>query len=126
MRGAHIASRVGARTAGGRADLIHQVYLQSRDVGTGKPAVNTAVGSNPRHKVIDHGCDRRLPTQTLIQGYWLHIFGARAGRATAGSEAGENEDRDPEGWAKFHNSGSSFWLRVITVALLARLGFLFL
>src|SRR2546429_7906415 len=100
MGGAHIASRVGARTAGGRADLIHEVHLQSRDVGTGKPAVNTAVGSNPRHKVIDHGCDRRLLTQTLIQGYWLHVVGARAGRATADGEAGENEGRDP-GWANF-------------------------
>src|SRR5438105_7703118 len=44
MRGSHIASCVDTQTAGSRADLIHQIHLQSRDVGIGKPAVNTAVG----------------------------------------------------------------------------------
>ena len=130
MRSSHISSRVRARTTGGRADLIHQIHLQSRDVGIGKPAVDAGVGSNPRHKVIDHGRDRRLLTQTLIQGCWLHIFGARTRRATAGGQAGENEDRNPDGFAHPHNCVPSFELRIvasaITVALPAILGFLFL
>src|SRR5258706_11968996 len=80
VRSDHVAAGVGARSARGGADLIHQHLLQVRNIRIGEAAVDPAVASNVADEVVDHRRDGGFAAQPGIDAPGpppFHVF-ARA------------------------------------------------
>lgn len=86
MGALHIPALVSARTAGSRTDLIDQVPLEFRNIGCRKSAVDSVVGGDVCHELIDRRSDRRLASQSFVQGQPARRIGNDlAGRNSASS-----------------------------------------
>src|SRR5262245_43819958 len=74
VRALHVAAAVFAGSAGRLADLLDQTGLELRDVSVGEERVDALVGGDIGDEVVDHGLDRILSAEPLVEALGGRTF----------------------------------------------------
>ena len=77
----HVASGVGAGSAGAGANLLAQQTLEARYVGVGEEAVDAFVGRDIGDEIVHHSVDRGLSAKPLVQRWCGGVGWRRLGEA---------------------------------------------
>src|SRR6478672_4604863 len=67
VRAFHVASSVGAWSAGARTDLLDEQQFEPRYVRFREESVDAVVGRDVADEIVDHGGDRWLTPEPLVE-----------------------------------------------------------